>query len=311
MTLIAHKGAVDLLLKIIESRNARLSGAIIRANFNEAGLVLLGSDLLTKVGQTDVVATMDDYEDEPARVEWSPKQESYGFYSGRGKWVSVPADDLTLYGLKMPNFLNQLLVRCEQITPHAKDPLITDILWDLGTVKLGARSKPVPIWFARRLFDDRNRRQIEAMAAKRPPAEVRVIVTATDDCIDFQVAGHLTLAIRDIAEADTGFVIDPTTIVRRLKLVPSSVLKPIRHSADYGTIYIGDRTYKFRGVQHRAILTLLVDGYNDNDPIWLTADILDEVKPGPNVTNLARAFSGNKDWRKFIKEEDGQCWIEF
>lgn len=110
MTLIAHKGAVDLLLKIIESRNARLSGAIIRANFNEAGLVLLGSDLLTKVGQTDVVATMDDYEDEPARVEWSPKQESYGFYSGRGKWVSVPADDLTLYGLKMPNFLNQLLV---------------------------------------------------------------------------------------------------------------------------------------------------------------------------------------------------------
>jgi hypothetical protein len=89
------------------------------------------------------------------------------------------------------------------------------------------------------------------------------------------------------------------------------MLKPIRHSADYGTIYIGDEKYEFTGLRHRAILTILVDAYNSNDPVRLTADVLEEVKAGIKVTNLGRAFSGNKHWRKFIKEKAGQCWIEF
>ena len=311
MALIADKGAVDLLLRILESSNARIAGAIMRASFGDAGRVLLGSDLLTKVGQSDVVPAMDDYEDEPTRVEWSPERESHGYYGSSGKWISVPAEDLNLYGVKMPAFLTQLLVRCERVTPPARDPLIADILWDLGTVKLEARGKPVSIWFARRLFDDRHRGEVEAMAAKRPPADARVIITTTDDCKDIQTPGHLTVALRDVAEGTTGIVIDPAILAKRLNLVPSSVLKPIRHSADYGTIHIGDQVYKFTGVQHRAILRILVDAYNDNDPVRLTADVLEQVGAGRRVSNLARAFSGNKDWRKFIKEEAGQCWIEF
>jgi hypothetical protein len=310
MALIAHKGAVGLLLQIIESRNGKMSGAIMRASFGEAGRVLLGSDLLTKAGQTDVVSAMDDYEDEPTRVQWSPERESHGYYGSSGKWVSVPAEELTLYGVKMPAFLAQLLVRCERITAAGKEPLIADILWDLGTVKLEARSKPVSVWFARRLFDDGHRGKVQEIAAKRPPAETRVIITTSNGCEDLATAGHLTVSIRDVVEDTTVFVIDPAVVARRLKLVPSSILKPIPHSADYGTIHIGDETYKFRGVQHRAILEILVDAYNDNDPVRLTGDILEEIKPGPKVTNLARAFSGNKHWHKFIKEEAGQCWIE-
>jgi len=310
MAMIAHKGAVGLLLQIIESRNGKMSGAIMRASFGEAGRVLLGSDLLTKAGQTDVVSAMDDYEDEPTRVQWSPERESHGYFGSSGKWVSVPAEDLNLYSVKMPAFLTQLLVRCERITAAGKDPLVPNVLWDLGTVKLEARGKPVSVWFARRLFDDGHRSKVEAMAAKRPPADTRVIITATDGCADIQSPGHLTAAIRDVAETDTGFVINPATLAKRLKLVPSSVLKPIRHSADYGMIYIGDDTYDFTGVLHRAILRILVDAYNSNGSVRLTADVLEEAEAGPKVTNLARAFSKNKHWRKFIKEKAGQCWIE-
>lgn len=311
MALIAHKGAVDLLLRILETRSARMAGGIMLASFGEAARVLLASDILTKVGQSNVAAAMDDYEDEPTRVEWSPERESHGYYSSSGKWVAVPEEELNLYGVKMPAFLTQLLVRCDRVTSPARDPLVADILWDLGTVRLEARGKPVSIWFARRLFDEGHSGKVEAMATNRPPADTRVIITPTDGCGDIHAAGHLTVAIRDVAESATGIVIDPVIIAKRLKLVPSSLVKPIRHSADYGTIYIGNETYKFRGLQHRVIIRILVDAYNDNDPVRLTGYILEEIEPGPKVTNLARAFSGNKDWHKFIKEDAGQCWIEF
>lgn len=311
MAMIAHEGGVDLLLRILESKNAKMSGAIMRASFDEAFSVLLKSGLLTHAGQTNVVPAMDDYEDEPTRVEWSPEGDSHGYFGSSGKWVSVPADDLNLYGVKMPAFLTQLLVRCERVTPPAKDPLVADILWDLGTVKLEARGKPVSVWFARRLFDDDHRRKVEAIAGKRPPADARVIIRATDGCADLQAPGHLTVTLRDVAETAAGFAIDPAVIAKRLRLVPASALKPIRHSADYGMIYIGDQTYKFTGLRHRAILRILVDAFNSNDSVRLTADVLEEVKAGQKVTNLARAFSGNKHWHKFIREEAGQCWIEF
>lgn len=167
MARFAHKGAVDLLLQILESRNARMSGAILRANFGEAADVLFAYDLLIKVGQTNIVAGMDDYEDLPTRVEWSSERESHGYHGSNGKWVSVSADEIALYGVKMPAFLVQMLVKCEQITPHAKAPLIADILWDLGTVKLEARGKPISVWFARRLFDDGHRGKVQEIAAIR------------------------------------------------------------------------------------------------------------------------------------------------
>ena len=311
MALIAHKGAVDLLLRILETKSARMAGGIMLASFGEAARVLLASDILTKVGQSNVAAAMDDYEDEPTRVEWSPERESHGYYSSSGKWVAVPEEELNLYGVKMPAFLTQLLVRCDRVTSPAQDPLVADILWDLGTVRLETRGKPVSVWFARRLFDEGHSGKVEAMAVNRPPSDTRVIITPTDGSVDLQAPGHLTVAIREVAESSVGFVIDPAILAKRLKLVPSSVLKPIRHSADYGTIYIGDDKYEFIGLQHRAILTILVDAYNSNDPVRLTADVLEEVKAGIKVTNLGRAFSGNKHWRKFIKEKAGQCWIEF
>lgn len=134
MALIAHKGAVDLLLRILETKSARMAGGIMLASFGEAARVLLASDILTKVGQSNVAAAMDDYEDEPTRVEWSPERESHGYYSSSGKWVAVPEEELNLYGVKMPAFLTQLLVRCDRVTSPAQDPLVADILWDLGTV---------------------------------------------------------------------------------------------------------------------------------------------------------------------------------
>lgn len=311
MTLLAHKGAVDLLLKILETKSARMVGSVMLASYGEATAKLFDAGLLLKVGQSECVAAMDDFEDEPTRVEWSPEQECHGYYARNGRWVCVPEEELAVYGVKMPAFLAQLLVRCQRVTMPANEALIPDRVWDLGSVKLDGRSKSISVWFVRRLFDADHRKAVEAMAAKRPPADTRVIITSTDNAPELQVDDHITLGVRDIREAGGGIVIDPAIVSKRLRLIPTSMRKPIGHSADYGMIYIGAETYRFTGVKHRAILKILVDAYNSGNLVRLTADVLEEVGAGPRVTNLARAFSGNKHWHKFIKEEAGQCWIEF
>jgi hypothetical protein len=311
MARIAHEGAVDLLLKILETRSARMAGSIMTASYGEATRMLMGSGVLLNVGRAETVASMDDFEDEPTRVEWSAEQGSFGYHASNGRWVAVPAEELAIYGVAMPAFLNQLLISCERISEGGKDPLVSDVVWDLGTVRLDSRSKPVSVWFARRLSDARHRNALEAAVVRRPPADLRIVITPTADCPGINAIGHVLVSMRDVLEAPVGIVVDPAILAKRLKLVPSSMLKPIRHSADYGTIYIGDEKYEFTGLRHRAILTILVDAYNSNDPVRLTADVLEEVKAGIKVTNLGRAFSGNKHWRKFIKEKAGQCWIEF
>jgi hypothetical protein len=311
MALIAHKGAVDLLLRILGTRSGKISGAMIRANFAEAGDALLKSSLLVKVGQTDVVPSMDEYEDEPTQVTWSPEHESYGHLGSNGQWVPVALEETFLYGVKMETFFAKTLVNFERVSSQINAPLVMDRLWDLGAVKIEGRQKPVSVWFCRRLFDPGHRAVIEEMMNKRPPADARVIFTSTAAGLDVQSAGQVVVGIKDVLVKPDDIAIDPAIVSKRLLVAPASAHKPIRHSVDYGKIYIGEETYTFRGLKHRAILRILVDAYNRNQPVCLTADVLEEVQAGPTTTNLARAFSGNKYWSRFIKEEAGHCWIAY
>lgn len=308
---LRNSGAVDLLLKILETRSGRVSGSVLRSNYTTASDALLKAGLLTQVGSTDVVPSMDDYEDEPTTVVWSPERGSHGYFTSKGRWTPVAAEEITLYGIKMETFFANALVNFERVSPQISAPLVRDRLWDLGAVKMEGRRKPVSVWFCRRLFDPGYRAAIEEMMNKRPPADVRVILTSTAAGLDVQSAGQVVVGIKDVLAKPDDIAIDPAIVSKRLLVGPASAHKPIRHSVDYGKIYIGEETYTFRGVKHRAILRILVDAYNRNQPVCLTADVLEEVQAGPTTTNLARAFSGNKYWSRFIKEEAGHCWIEY
>lgn len=311
MALIAHRGAVDLLLKIIETRSAKMAGSLMRASHGEASAMLMASGLLLKVGQAESVASMDDFEDEPTRVEWSSEHGSVGFYANNGRWVAVPAEELAIYGVTMPTFLTQLVVRCERISEGGKEPLVPDVVWDLGTVRLDGRGKPVSVWFARRLSDARHRTALEAAVARRPPADLRIVITPTADCPDLDAIGHVLVCMRDVLEAPDGIIVDPVVLAKRLQLVPTSIMKPLRHSANYGLIYVTEKPFEFSGDLHRRILKILVDAYNRNDPVCRTAVVLEEAGAKGENKYLYRVFNKNEDWRKFIKEKKGNCWIEF
>ena len=311
MALIAHKGAVDLLLRILETKSGRISGAVMHASFGEAGRRLIESKLLLSTGRTDMFSVMDDYEDEPVRVEWSAEQESYGYFARSGQWSAVPAEDLAFYKVTMPIFFSQLLVRCERGSAQRDEVLIPEVVWDLGSVKLESRGQPVSVWFARRLFDSEHLKSLEALALRRPAVGMRVIITSTTDALDVDLPGHMIVALRDVGEAAASISVDPIILAKRMKMVPASQLKPIGHSADYGQIRIRHQTFIFRGDLHRQILKILVDAYNRNDAVCRTSQVLEDAGARGKTNSLARAFSKNADWHKFIKEKAGNCWIEF
>lgn len=305
------EAVVGLLTRILDSRSGKIPGSVLQSNFGPTGQKLLDAGLLIKVGQTDVVASMDEHEDEPTRVTWCKIREGYGYIGRAGHWVEVGPSELDIYAVRLDVLFARMLVNCRWRLSGAAAPLIADLLWDLGTVQLSLRSKPLSLWFARRLFDPERFRHVEAIAAKRPPADTRVLLTCSGGREDLQASGHILVSLQDVRTCAGSLAVDPDILAKRLALLPGSCLKPLRHSPDYGTLYIGEEVYKFRGVQHRAILKILVDAYNAHDPVRLTADVLEEVKAGDRVSNMARAFSGNKIWHKFIKEHAGQCWIEF
>lgn len=308
---INNRSAVNLLLKILETRSGKVSGSVLRSNYTTASDALLKAGLLTRVGSTDVVPSMDDYEDEPTTVVWSAEHVSHGYFTSRGQWSPVAAEEITLYGVKIETFFAKALLECEYISAPSYAPLITDLLWDLGLFKVEGRRKPVSIWFCRRIFDPAHRAEIEQMMKKRPPADTRIVLTSTGRDTDVGVTEQVVVGIRDVLATQTDIAIDPAIMSKKLQVAPSSAQKRLQHSLDYGKIYVEEDPYVFRGVVHRAILKILVEAYNRNEPDCLTAEVLEEAGARGSVTNLARAFSGNKHWSKFIKEKGGRCWIEY
>ena len=306
-----NSGAVDLLLKIIETRSGKISGSVLRSNYTTASDALLKAGFLTRSGSVDVVPSMDDYEDEPTTVVWSPEHGSHGYFNASGKWTSVADEEITLYGVKTETFFTKALVNCDRVSAPSDTQLVKDVLWDLGLFKVEGRRKPVSIWFCRRIFDAAHRAELIQMMEKRPPADTRVVLTSTGRDIDIDVAGQIVVNFKHVLAAQSDIAIDPAILSKTLHVAPASAQKRLRHSPDYGKIYIEEEPYIFRGVQHRAILKYLVDAFNRDEPDCLTSAVLEKVEAKGQVKNLARAFSGNKHWSKFIKEEGGHCWIEY
>ena len=303
--------AVALLLKILETRSGKISGSVMRANFMTAFDTLLRAELLTTAGSADVVPSMDEYEDEPTTVAWSQERGSHGYFNSSGQWTPVTSEEITLYGVKMATFFVKVLVSAERVSSPPTAPLIQDVLWDLGMFKLPGYRKPVSIWFSRRIFDASRSEAVEQMMKKRPPADARIVLTSTGRGIDIDVIEQVVVSIKDVLAAQSDIAVDPAIVSKRLQVAPSSAQKRLKHSPDYGKIYIEEEPYTFRGVMHRAILKVLVEAYNRDEPDCLTADVLEQAGAKGKVTNLARAFSGNKHWSKFIREEAGHCWIEY
>ena len=169
----------------------------------------------------------------------------------------------------------------------------------------------IPIWFARRLYERSVWQQLNDATVTRPAPRMRFLLTSTprNRWYEARLPGHELVDVRDVLDHVLGIAIDPGILAAQIDGEAERRDGPIWHSADFGLIRVNAKHYRFIGSKHRQIVRQLVEAYQTGSPICLTASILTEADCGNSVNTLAKAFSGRQDWRDFIKEEAGNCWI--
>lgn len=306
------KRAIDLLLRAMEARSASLQASALHQVSRAATDALLKANLLVPSGHVPVVAGMDDYEDEPIEATWSAELKSFGYHDSTGRWVKVANQEIAACRVDYGLALAKALVEFERAGPSRPTTLHADLIFDAGTIKLAGSKAPVPVWFARRLSDPGTWAQLEALIARKPPQEIRIILTSTPGeriPETSQKRNHI-INVADVASDPTKLAISPQILGARVFPGQAQRRFPIDHSDDYGIVWLRGETLTFGSDKQRQLLGLLFDAYWSGSPVCRTAAVLFEAGYGDSTNAFSKVFSGRDDWRSFIKYADGNCWIE-
>lgn len=306
------KTAVDRLLQVMETRAGKVQVATLRQVAPRAADRLLDARLLVATGRIPVVAAMDGYEDEPIPAEWCPERGQYGYRNSVGRWITVEAGEIAACVVDFPLAFARMLVAFERAGPSRPSPLIDGFVWDVGTIRLAGAKSPVPVWFARRLSDPAVWTRLDALLERRPPEEVRVILTSTPgDRIPITPnKRNVIVGVADVLGTPGKLAISPRALGARV--FPGQVQRrfPIDHSEECGLVWHRGETLTFGGDKQRKLLQLLFAAYWSKSPDVRIAAVLEEAGYGGQVNTLKKAFGRRNDWQRFIKFDDGNCWID-
>lgn len=301
-----------MLLQVTETRAAKVQASVLRQVSPRATDQLLEAKLMVASGHIPVVTAMDDYEDEPIPAEWCADRRQYGYNNNIGRWVAVDAEEIVALAVDYPLLFAKMLVDFERAAPARPISLIDSVAWDIGTIQLKGAKSPVPVWFARRLSDPAVWKKVGALLERRPPDEVRVILTSTPgDRLPVAASKkEIVISVTDVAKAPGKLAMSPQAVGARVFPGEAQHRFPIDHSEDYGIVWLKGETLTFRGDKQRAMLGQLFDKYWSGERVCRTSAILFEAGYGDQVNSLAKAFGKRQDWRQFIKYDAGNCWIE-
>jgi len=306
------KSAVDLLLQAMETRVGKVQVATLKQVAPRAADKLLDARLLVATGRIPVVAAMDAYEDEPIPAEWCPERGQYGYRNSVGRWITVEAGEIAACVVDFPLAFAKMLVAFERAGPSRPSPLIDGFVWDVGTIRLTGTKSPVPVWFARRLSDPAIWTRLDALLERRPPEEVRVILTSTPgDRIPITPnKRNVIVGVADVLGTPGKLAISPQSLGARV--FPGQVQRrfPIDHSEECGLVWHRGETLTFGGDKQRRLLQILFAAYWSKSPVLRIAAVLEEAGYGSQVNTLKKAFGRRNDWQRFIRFDDGNCWID-
>lgn len=306
------KRSIDLLLRAMEARGMSLQTSALHRVSRSATDALIKAKLLVPSGHVPIVAGMDDYEDEPVEATWSAELKSFGYHDSTGRWIKVAHQDIAACRVDYGLALAKMLVAFERAGPSRPTPLVSDLIWEVGTIKLAGAKAPVPVWFARRLGDPGVWAQLETLIGRKPPQETRIILTSTPGeriPETTQKCNHI-ISVADVAGDPAKLAISPQVLGARVFPGQAQRRFPIDHSDHYGIVWLRGETLTFGSDKQRQLLGLLFDAYWSGSPVCRTAVVLFEAGYGDSTNAFSKVFSGRDDWRSFIKYADGNCWIE-
>jgi len=305
--------ALELLLSAIETPETVISGVVLDDYHSSEALVLKATGLLKPHGHKAAVASQADHDDAPVTLSWSAENGGLGYFSPTAGWVTVPDDQIARFQVDVPAVIGELMDRVDWPSRSRPVPLVPDLLWEIGDVRLGRRTQRVPIWFARRLHEPSVWRQIKYVAKNRPAPRLRVVLTSTPShrFPDETIAGHHLVALRDVIDSASRLAINPDILAARLdgSLAPD-IGEALYLSPDGKQLVInGDITIRFRSDYHIAIIRRLVTGFREGKR-FTARELLDHAQSSSDT--LRQAF-GTKKWAQinsYLKSCDGLWGFE-
>lgn len=303
--------AVDLLLTIAEMPRAAIAGAILMDHYGAVAPALLERGLLTAGGDEPTTTSMADHDDVPVTVTWSPEHRAVGYFSPTAGWVVVPTDRLSSYVLAFDKLLPCMLAPLFASKHRSVVPLLPDLLWEVGEVQLPGRAKPVPLWVGRRFGDAGVWSQFVGLTHTRAAPGLRIVLSFTPGArIPTEILnGHAIISVKDVARHADGLMIDPDLLAARVASGGRSTDALITVAAEGAAVTVRGKRYKFTGSKQRAIIRQLYESWESGEPERLTTEVLEIAGYRDSVNTLGKAFSGNRDWKTFIGEGRGYCWM--
>lgn len=303
--------AVDILLSVIETPHAVITSAALDGFYAARAPALTASGLLELKDHRRAAVSLADHDDEPVSLSWSPEHRGYGYFSPSAGWVPVSDSQMASFGISFEKLFKRMLERLDLSTRASPTVLLPDLLWEIGEVRLPGRSKRVPLWIGRRLADPKVWDRFAETVRARPAPGLRIVLslTSADRLPPLIHQGHSIIAVRDIVDHASGLVVAPDLLAARVASGTTSTGTLIAMAADGASVTVRGKRYAFSGSKQRAVIRQLYEAWEAGNPECLTAEILEAAGYSDSVNTLNKAFSGRTDWRDFIKEEHGRCWM--
>lgn len=300
--------AAELLLSVVEAPTATVASQVLEDYYASAGDALKARGLLKAAGGHRASPSLVDHEDEPVELIWSGEHGGYGYFSPAVGWVTVPNSRLALFSVSFDALIKHVLGPIDG-THDAAIVLVPDLLWEVGQIRLPGRGKRVPVWIARRLVDPAVWDKFLDAVRLRPAPGLRIVLTFTfADRLPVRTAhGNEIIAVRDVA--DSSLTVDPDLLAARIAAGTPQSDDAITMAADGAAVSVRGTRYAFPGSKQRAVIRELYGAWKSGNRERLTAEVLESAGYSASVNTLAKAFSGRSDWRDFIKEEHGRCWM--
>ena len=305
--------SVDLLLSVMETPNATIAGAVLSDYYEQQAGQLLAANLLEPCGHQLVTTSMADHDDAPVSLTWSAEHNGYGYFSPSAGWITVPDERLVVFGINVPVMLARLMVRFEIASCGVAAPLLPELLWEIGDARIERRSQRVPIWFARRLYDQSVWRQIKDAASRRALKHIRVLLSSTPSARlpDESLPGHLIVPIRDVIDFDGGIAVRPDVLVARLDGAHRPDVREAVYLSPSGQQLIinGDIAIELKSDIHIKVIRQLVQGFKEGKRFG-ARHLLDYAQS--SATTLRQAF-GRDRWARlepYLKSRNGLWGFE-
>ena len=236
-------------------------------------------------------------------VEIADDQQTYSYRSPvcRGRLVTRPLSDITLYAINLDAWMDEVckVLEIEPSQRARSREIITGHLWHLGNIRVGNTHRHAPIYFARRMnATDQELRQT-LLSAKRPSQGI--VLTAHD--VDIELPNsHQTCGIdRLLVNSSDGVHYDADLLQRLLKGPAADANDPDEYfDVDTGVLKLArvDEPKTFKGKQ-KDVIAIFWKARQQHSLKW--SEVVTRTRCGKDPDNVF-----GPEWSTWLERIEGQ-----